>query len=97
MAAQRIALERLFAEHHNNFQIFQRIDLLRLYRTGYYVHNMILVSFLIMNCQNCFTHTSSTMFGLAPPSLEEYLPLDEVIPPAPYVDDTQLGLVYDFN
>ena len=29
MAVQRIALERLFAEHHNNFQIFQCIDLLR--------------------------------------------------------------------
>ena len=30
------------------------------------------------------------MFGLTPPSLEDYLPIDEVLTPAPVVGDAQL-------
>jgi hypothetical protein len=97
MAGVRISIEHLFGLHHNLFALFSHPDLLRLYHRGPEIRNLTLMSFFILNCYNCLNHTSSAMFGLDPPSLEEYIPLDENIPPAPVISDEQLGTVYDFG
>ena len=37
------------------------------------------------------------MFGLVPPDLEAYLPVDEDIPMAPVVGDEQLGQIFRYG
>jgi hypothetical protein len=97
MAGVRISIEHLFGLHHNLFALFNHPDLLRLYHRGPDIRNLTLMSFFILNCYNCLNHSSSAMFGLDPPSLAEYIPLDENIPPAPVISDQQLGTVFDFG
>ena len=63
---------------------------------GQLVHRVFLVLFLISNCYQCFNHSLS-MFNLEPPTIEAYLPLDEVIPRAPYIHQNNLGEVYNFH
>ena len=61
---------------------------------GYEVYQLTLVSFLILNCFTCFNETSH--FPVRPPTLQEYLPLSEVMPLAPEVNDAMLGDVYRY-
>ncbi len=49
--------------------------------------------FFMLNCHYCLGGTRSRYFGHAPPTLEEYLPLDEELPPPPAVN---LEDVYNF-
>jgi hypothetical protein len=37
------------------------------------------------------------MFDSQPPTLEQYLPVDEILMEAPHVTDAELGTVYNFN
>ena len=97
MAGVRMSIEHCLGLHHIRFKIFSNPDLLKLFYRGEEVRHLVLVSFFILNCYNCFNHTSSLMFGLAPPALEEYLPLHEEIPNAPIVSDQKLGTVYEFG
>jgi hypothetical protein len=50
--------------------------------------------FFILNYHYCLDGTQSHYFGRAPPTLKEYLPLDEELRPPPAVD---LGDVWDFH
>ena len=36
-------------------------------------------------------------FTLRPPTLEEYIPMDETLRPAPVISDAVLGDVYNYN
>ena len=47
----------------------------------------------MLNCHYCLDGTRSRYFGYAPPTLEEYLPLDEELQPPP----VDLGDVWDFH
>ena len=59
-------------------------------------HQVLMVSFLMGNIYQCFNH-SLAMFDIDPPSIEEYLPLDEDIPMAPVIEMDDLGEVYNFG
>ena len=50
--------------------------------------------FFMLNCHYCLDGTRSHYFGHAPPTLEEYLPLDEKLLPPPAVN---LENVDDFS
>jgi len=58
------------------------------------VRRMCLVSFFVLNCYYCLHGTQSRYFGQIPPTLEEYIPLDEEINPPPAV---RFGNVWDYG
>ena len=92
----RQSIEHLFALHWNIFALFNEPDRFRLLVSGVEVYKMIFNSFLLLNCYICFNE-SLTHFVIRPLSIEEYLPLDEIIPEAPHVPDDQLGTVYRYH
>ena len=53
---------------------------MRLLFDGEMVMKIMVVGFFVLNCYYCFNNTSSRSFDLRAPSIEEYLPLDEVLP-----------------
>lgn len=61
---------------------------------GVDVRRMSLVSFFVLNCYYCLQGTRAQFFGMLPPTLEVYLPLNEMMQPPPHV---RLGDVYDFG
>ena len=48
-----------------------------------------------MNCYTCFNEPPNN-FDIRPPTLGEYIPLNELIKPAPVVSDNALGYVYNY-
>jgi len=94
MASVRQVIEHVFADHHNFFRLFWVPRYLRMMSQGVQIRRMSLNSFFIQNCLYCLNGTRCRVFGQAPPTLDEYLPLNEVLPPPPAVD---LGDVWDFN
>jgi len=55
---------------------------------------MSLVSFFVLDCYFCLHGTQSQYFGQIPPTLEDYIPLDELLQPPPAV---RLGEVWDYG
>ena len=49
-----------------------------------YATKLTFATCIMLNCQTCL-RGAGTYFDITPPSLEEYLPLDEDFPPAPEV------------
>lgn len=94
LASLRECIEHVFADHRNRFKLFEVPHWLHLYSRGVKVRQMSLVSFFILNCYYCIGGTRCRYFGQVPPTLEEYLPLDEVLLPPPAVD---LGDVWDYR
>ena len=50
---------------------------------------------MLWNCYQTI-YQSSSYFLLAPPTLKEYLPIDEELENAPIVNDDELGIVYNY-
>jgi hypothetical protein len=97
MASVRVSIEHILGLHHNLYQLFHMPMRLRLFSNGGHVREMLMVSFLILNCYTCLNHSRSGFFGLVPPTLEEYLPIDEDLMEAPVVTDEDLGVVFDYG
>jgi hypothetical protein len=52
----------------------------QLYRNGFSVFRLDIVRFFLKNCYICLNgSTRNAMFSTTPPSIEEYLNVDEVI------------------
>ena len=66
---------------------------LHLFNQGVTIRRECLLSFFVLNCYYCSDGTRGGYFQCIPPSLQEYLPLDEVLEPPPAVD---LGDTYDY-
>ena len=96
LSGVRISIENGFALHSNLFKIFSKKRQLQLFNNGEHLHNLVVVSFLILNIYQTFNHSLS-LFDLPPPSIQEYLPLDEILPAMPFVADADLGEVYDYS
>ena len=94
LAGIREIIEHVFSDHHIRFKIFQVPDRLQLFNHGVRVRKMLLMSFFILNCYYCLEGTRSSYFGQIPPTLDDYLPDNEVLIPPPAVD---LGVVWDFS
>jgi hypothetical protein len=76
------------------FHLFSHPEHFRLLPTGEDAYKLIFNSSFLPNRYECIYHTAS-QFGLAPPSLEEYITLDESIPEAP--ESTVLLDTYRFR
>ena len=57
---------------------------------------VVIQFFFFLNCYVCLNESPNN-FDIRPPSLEEYIPLDEVLIPAPDITDDLLGEVYNYN
>lgn len=96
MAGVRVCVEHAFGLHSNLFGVLHQKRLLKIFNNGKHIHNLFMVTFLIQNCYQTFNHSLS-MFDLHPPSIEVYLPVDEVLTPAPFISDNDLGTVFNFE
>ena len=94
LASLRQCIEHVFADHRIRFKIFAVPHYLSLFNNGVKVRRMCLVSFFVLNCYYCICGTRCRYFGHIPPTLEDYLPLDEVLHPPPAVN---LGNVWDYG
>jgi len=56
---------------------------------------MVINSFFLLNCFVCFNESPNN-FDIIPPTIEDYLPLNENIKQAPNVSDEDLGDVYNY-
>jgi hypothetical protein len=86
-ASQRQCIEHVFGDHRICFKLFSIPHYLRLFNQAVKVQKECLLSFFILNCHYCLDGTWSRYFGRAPPTLEEYLPLDEELRPSPVILD----------
>ena len=96
LAAVRQSIEHKFALYRNVFALFQQPQRFKLLHNGQDCVKIIFNSFLLLNCYTCLNESGSS-FCLRPPSLAEYLPLNEEIPPRPQVTDAELGDLYDYH
>ena len=94
MASLRQCIEHVFGDHRIRFKLFGVPHYLRLFDNGVKVRRMSLVSFFLLNCFYCFDGPRCTYFGQVAPTIEDYLPLDEVLSPPPAVN---LGTVWDYG
>ena len=94
LASLRQCIEHVFADHRNRFKLFGMPHYLHLFNQGVKVRRMSLVSFFLLNCFYCISGTRCRYFGHVPPTLEDYLPLSELLHPPPAVD---LGDVWDYG
>ena len=94
LASLRECIEHVFADHHNRFQLFDCPQLIRIFHSGVRIRRMFLVSFFILNCYYCITGQRARYFGQVPPTLEDYIPLEEILQPPPAVN---LGRVWDYG
>jgi DDE superfamily endonuclease len=97
MSAVRISIEHCLGIHRNLFKLFSTPELLSLFMNGEHVHNLTVVSFFVLNCYFCLNQSASATFGVQAPTLDQYIPLSENLAPAPFVEDWELGEIYDYN
>ena len=95
LASVRQSIEHIFALHHNIFGLFSIPKRFKLLVHGLECRKIVLNSFLLLNCYVCFNESPNN-FNIRPPTIEEYLPLDEIMKPVPIVTDEDLGEVYDY-
>eukprot|EP00984_Skeletonema_dohrnii_P000484 scaffold165_cov106-Skeletonema_dohrnii-CCMP3373.AAC.9 len=94
MASLRQIIEHVFGDHRTRFRIFWIPKYLHIFNQGVKIRRMALVSFFILNCYNCINGGRCEKFHQVPPTLESYIPLDEVLHPPPAVN---LGDVWDYG
>jgi DDE superfamily endonuclease len=97
MSGSRISIEHCLGFHNNLFKLFRTPELLSLFMNGEHVHNLVLVSFFVLNCYFCLNQSASAMFSVQAPTLDQYIPLSEILVPAPFVEDWELGETYVYN
>ena len=93
MSPLRNTVEHLFGHHRNLFKLFERKTKFKLFSQREETKKIVLMSYFVLNCYHCLRGNGDTMttFNVAPMSLEEYLPLDEVLEPPTAVNLGQLS------
>uniref|UniRef100_A0A7S2PXA2 DDE Tnp4 domain-containing protein n=1 Tax=Skeletonema marinoi TaxID=267567 RepID=A0A7S2PXA2_9STRA len=94
MASLRQIIEHVFGDHRTRFRIFWTPQYLYIFNQGVKIRRMALVSFFILNCYYCINGGRCAKFQQVPPTLEEYIPLDEELLPPPAVN---LGQIWDYG
>lgn len=82
----RVFIENSYGDVKNLWRIFQKRNNFNLLREGCSVRKACTMIFFVHNCYLCLNETRSNYFQLRAPTLEEYLPLDEVLEEAPDMD-----------
>ena len=99
MNSCRTSIEMMFGEIFNYFKILDVKRKIKIYKNGRYNRKLILMVFFLHNCYTCLNgNTVSSMFELEPPSIEDYLHLNENhMLQNDEDDDVPLGYTYDYG
>jgi hypothetical protein len=93
MSSAHVSIELDYGLLFNNCCVMIREENKHLYRNGERVFRLGIVCFFLKNCYICLNgSTTNAMFHTTPPSLEEYLNIDEVLEPYQPVE-----LTMDYN
>jgi hypothetical protein len=79
--SQRQCIEHVFGDHRTHFKWFGMHPRLHLFYQSVTIQRECLLSFFMLNCYYCIDGMRGSYFKCTPPSLQEYLPLDEVLEP----------------
>jgi len=84
MSTVRMSEEHAYGLVFNLFRLLSQQRQMSLLRDGATKRRLGVITFFLYNCYTCFRHNgANTMFRTTPPTLAEYLPLDEVFAAAP--------------
>jgi hypothetical protein len=91
LSSARQSIELDYGLLFNNFRIMIKEYDHRMFQNGEHTFHLAIVCFFLKNCYVCFNgSTTNTMFNSNPPSIAEYLPLEEDLleyVPMPIGDD----------
>ena len=77
LGRKRSSIENSFADLYNYSGLFANKKKHKLLKQGDKAMKVSIATFFLFNCRSCFNgNSTSRRFGLQPPSLEEYIPLE---------------------
>ena len=79
MSGLREYVEHLFADFKTLFAIYNQPFRNLMLNNGHHFRRMLMVSFFVLNFYYCIHGTHGRNFNIFPVSLEQYLPLNEVL------------------
>ncbi len=78
MSGIRQSIEHMYGQLFNLFRLLKTPRQFKLYNDGQFAYRVGVICFFILNCYTCLNGSPcNSMFNTEPPSLEEYLPIDE--------------------
>ena len=93
MSGIRQSIEHMYGQLFNLFHLLKTPRQFKLYNNGELAYRTGVVCFFLLNCYTCFNGSAcNSMFNTFPPTIQEYLPMEEDL--LPYVDDN--NNIYDF-
>ena len=93
MSGARQSIEHMYGALFNLFHLLKTPRQIKLFNDGQTAYRLGVICFFILNCYTCLNGSAcNAMFDTTPPSLEQYLPLDEEL--QVYVPND--ALLYDY-
>ena len=83
MSSLREDIEHKFSQIFGLYQILRPSWMHNLFFNGEYLRKLFFTCLFMSNCYTCFNESRNQYFGLRAPTIQQYLPLDEVLTPAP--------------
>jgi hypothetical protein len=78
MSGIRQSIEHMYGQLFNLFRLLKTPHQFKLFNDGQLAYHVGVISFFILNCYTCLNGSPcNSMFNTEPPSLQDYLPLDE--------------------
>ena len=82
MSGVRQSIEHMYGALFNLFHLLKMPRQFRLFHDAETAYRTGVVCFFLLNCYTCFNGSAcNSMFEMFPPTIEEYLPLDEQLLP----------------
>ena len=92
----RQAIELMYGLYFTWFAMMQKRQAFHMLHRGEHAYRLAILTFFLYNCFVCLNgSTVNSLYNSIPPDLEEYLPLDEEIPPYVPFERTS-NYKYDF-
>ena len=85
-ASIREDIEHKFCQIFGLFNVLQTKSRLNLFHGAAEVRKLFFSCLFTMNCYTCFNESRNRYFNMRAPTIENYLPLNEYLDPAPEVD-----------
>jgi len=80
MLGVRQSIEHMYGQLFNLFRLLKMLHQFKLFNDGQIAYRIGVSCFFILNCYTCLNSSPcNSMFSTEPPSLQDYLPLDEPI------------------